>query len=244
MKSRILTIMAALALFACAEPAVAQFTSTTPNQGSACGAAPGFGIDVDGFTYGCGPNSARLWTGSQRIIGIYQGTTATAITTGNFTPLLGPTTQKIRAGTANTAGRLVTVRYGGVYTTGAASLLNTEVSLCTVALCASGTVVSPVGCVVTTTNQANVLANGQFYAECYFITATTGSAATLMAKSSGQYQLGSAVTAALSPFGDLATALSTAVDLTVDEFVQPQFKFTTSNAGNSATLQFMTISIG
>jgi hypothetical protein len=243
MKSRILTIIAALALFACAEPAVAQYTSTTANQGSACGAAPGLGIDVDGFTYGCGNNSTRLWTTGQRVVGIYQGTTATAITTGNFTPLTGPTTQKIRAGTA-LAGRVVTVHYGGVYTTGAASLLNTEVSLCTVAGCGSGTVVSPTGCVVITTNQANVLANGQFDVTCTFIVATTGAAGTLMAKSTGAYQLGAATSAALSVFADLATALSSAVDLTVDEFVQPQFKFTTSNAGNSATLQYMVITNG
>jgi hypothetical protein len=274
MKSRILTIIAALALFAV--PAAAQFSNTNATAGTGCGAAPAIGIDTAGNIYGCGLNTTRLWQGLPNgtavftnktfdtaatgnvfksngtplvsvtgMLSNYQGTTATSITTGNFTPLTGPTTQKIPAGTAgaNLAGKTVVVRYGGVYTTGAASLLNTEVSLCTVAGCGSGTVVSPVGCVVTTTNQANVLANGQFDATCTFIVATTGAAATLMAKSTAAVNLGAATSAVLSVFGDLATALSAAVDLTVDEFVQPQFKFTTSNAGNAATLQYMTISI-
>jgi hypothetical protein len=182
-------------------------------------------------------------TNTTGLLGAYQGTTATSVTTGNFTPLTGPTTQKIPASAANAANKTVVVEYGGVYTNAAASLLNSQVSLCTVSGCGSGTVVSPAGCVVTTTNQANNLTNGQFKTRCTFITATTGAAGTLMASSVGSYNLGAATSAVLSSFADTATAVSAAVDLTVDEFVQPQFKFTTGNAGNSVTLMYLTVHI-
>jgi hypothetical protein len=271
MKFRISVMAAILAVITCL-PAAAQFNDTNAVAGAACTYAPALGIDATGNLFGCNGNTRvyqgtanALATFTNKtfdtagsgnvfksngtpltqvtgVIGVYQGTTATSITTGNFTPLTGPTTQKIAAGTANLANKVVTVKYGGVYTTGAASLLNTEVSLCTVAGCGSGTVVSPTGCVLTTTNQANVLSNGQWDATCIFIVATTGAAGTGMAKSTGVVELGATTAIALSAFADLATALSAAVDLTVDEFVQPQFKFTTSNAGNSTTLQYMIIS--
>jgi hypothetical protein len=62
-----------------------------------------------------------------------------------------------------------------------------------------------------------------------------------MAKSHGWFNLGATTASAMSSFMDTATAVSAAVDLTQDEYVVPQFKFTTSNAGNAATLQQMTI---
>lgn len=272
MKSRLLALVA-MAMLAIPAAAQFGTVSQVPLNGTACQFAPTLGFDLStGDVTGCGndriwhiPGAASTVTLTNKtfdtasntfksngttivsvtgLIGVYQGTTSTGITTGNFTALTGPTTQKIAAASANTANKVVTVRYGGVYTNAAASLLNTEVSLCTVAGCGSGTVLSPAGCVVTTTNQANNLTNGQFNATCTFIVASTGASGTLMAKSQGAFNLGSATSAVLSAFGDTATAVSAAVDLTVDEFVQPQFKFTTGNAGNSATLQYMTVEIG
>lgn len=242
MKNRILGIVAALALLAV--PAAAQGfgqVSLAPLNGANCNYAPTTAIDAStGVLYGCGNDHVYS---DGHTLGTFQGVTSTAITTGNFTVLTGPTTIKIPAGKANFAGKTVRVKYRGVYTTGAASLLNTELSFCTIAGCASGTVVSPVGCVVISTNQANVLANGQFDGECMFTVAATGTSGTVMAKSSVSFQLGAATSAALSQFEDLATAVSTAIDLTVDEYLTLQFKFTTSNAGNAATAQIVSAEI-
>jgi hypothetical protein len=264
-------LVAALVMMAVAIPAAAQigvFNAGTLNN-IACNYSGTIGQDTTtGDLYGCGDNhvfsgggpaTTQTYThktidtatntfksngstvGSvSGVIGTYQGTTATPITTGNFTVLAGPAIS-LSAGTANVAGKTVVIEGYGVYTTGAASLLNIEISLCTVSGCGSGTVLSPAGCLVTSTNQANVLANGQFRFRCLMTTATTGATGTVMAKSIDDFQLGSATTAALSEFGDTATAVSAAVDLTVAEFVTPQFKFTSSNAGNSATLLNMTV---
>lgn len=176
------------------------------------------------------------------LLGTFQGTSSTSITTGNFTVLTGPAIS-IPASVANIAGKRIRVHGSGVYTNAAASLLNADIALCTVSGCGSGTVVAPAGCVVTSTNQANNLTNGQFTFDCTFTTATTGAAGTLMAKATAGFNLGAATTAVQSIFADTATAASAAVDLTVAEFVHPRFKFTTSNAGNSATLQEVSVEV-
>lgn len=239
MNSRILklALLLALATGIMVPSAQAQF-GTTQNGAltGGCPYAPVNGIDnLTGLIYGCANN--HVWTDGHTAFLPFQGATATAITTANFTVLAGPgANQKISAGMLNQLGKTVHIHYSGLYTTAAASLLNAEVSLCTVNGCGSGTVVSPVGCVITTTNQANVLANGQFDVNCDFTTSAIGSAGTVMATSVGNFQLGTATSGALSPFAHLATGVSTAIDLTVDQFVAVQFKFTTSNAGNAATL--------
>lgn len=177
-------------------------------------------------------------------IGVFQGVTATAITDTNFNVLTGPAIS-VAAGTngVNLANKALRIKFSGVYTNAAASLLNVDVALCTVSGCATGTVVAPAGCVVTSTNQANTLTAGQFEGECILITATTGAAGTLMAKSSAAFNLGATTAAVLSRFGDTATAVSAAVDLTVAEFIHPRFKYSTSNAGNTATLQALVVEV-
>ncbi len=177
--------------------------------------------------------------------GTYQGTTSVPITTTSFTALAAAAADiAVPAGTVGKAGKRLRIHADGVYTTGAASLLNAEVMLCTVSGCASGTVVAPAGCAITSTNQANVLANGQFSLDCTLTsTATVGAAGTFMAKGNFGVQLGTATTAAISPFLDTAVAASAAVDETVQEFVNVAFKFSTSNAGNAAVLHSYSVEV-
>jgi hypothetical protein len=178
-----------------------------------------------------------------QVIGVYQGTASVGITTGNFTALIAAASDvKIPANYTNVAGRAYHIHGQGVYTTAAASVLNAEVMLCTVSGCGSGTVVAPAGCAVITTNQANVLANGQFTIDCDLIaTSTVGASGTFMAKGVVAANLGATTAVALTPFSDTATAVSAAVDETVAEFVNIAFKFTTSNASNAAVLHNLTV---
>jgi hypothetical protein len=173
--------------------------------------------------------------------GTYQGTTAVTITTTSYTALIAAASDiPLRANTMGVPGKHVHIRGSGVYTNAAASLLNGEVMLCTVSGCGSGTVVAY--CPVTTTNQANDLTNGQFTFDCVLIaTSTVGSSGTLMAKATMGANLGSATTAALSYFADTATAAGSAVDETSTEYVNLGWKFSTSNSGNSVTLQELTV---
>ncbi len=135
-------------------------------------------------------------------------------------------------------GKRIRVHASGVYTNAAASLLNVEAMLCQTPGCGSGTIVAPAGCAVVTTNQANNLTNGQWTIDCTMTaTATVGSAGTLWAKGTVCANLGAATSAIVSCFADTATAASAAVNETVNEFVNIGFKFSTSNAGNSATVQ-------
>jgi hypothetical protein len=151
---------------------------------------------------------------------------------------------KIPANSIAAAGKHIHVHFEGVYTNAAASLLNAEVMLCQVSGCATGTVVAPAGCAVVTTNQANNLTNGQFYGDCDLIsTSTLGASGTFMAKSLVGANLGAATSAVTSLFQDTATAVSAAVDETKDQFVNPAFKFTTSNAGNSAIVHLVTVDL-
>jgi hypothetical protein len=190
-----------------------------------------------------GAGTTQLGAPSQTL-GTYQGTASVGITDTSFHALVAASsdiqlpggTTGGTAGTISKAGKLVRIHADGVYTNAAASLLNVEAMLCQVSGCASGTVVAPAGCTVTTTNQANNLTNGQWTLDCTLTTATTGAAGTVMAKSTLCANLGAATSAALSCFADTATAVSAAIDLTVPEFINVAFKFSTSNGGNSATL--------
>jgi hypothetical protein len=168
----------------------------------------------------------------------YQGTTAVSITTTSFTSL-GYNGCVIAGGAANYLGKTIYVEGSGVYTNGAASVLNIEVSFCTVSGCGSGTVLSPAGFVATSTSQSNTLTNGQFNFDGYITISATGNASNGagMAEIQGCFNLGSTTGAVVSCFQDTATAVSSTFDLTVNEYLTPQFKFSTSNAGNSATLQ-------
>ena len=177
--------------------------------------------------------------------GTYQGTTSVGITDTAFHALIAASSDIQlpggstggTSGTLSKAGKRLRLHADGVYTNAAASLLNVEVMVCSVSGCGSGTVVAPAGCAITTTNQANNLTNGQFALDCTFTTATTGASGTVMAKGTLCANLGAATSAALSCFADTATAASAAIDLTIPEFINIGFKFSTSNAGNSATLQ-------
>lgn len=184
--------------------------------------------------------------GGASIVNPYQGTTSVGITDTAFHALIAAASDiKIPANTIAAAGKVVHVHGYGVYTNAAASLLNAEVMLCQVSGCATGTVVAPAGCAVVTTNQANNLANGQFEIECDLVsTSTVGASGTFMAKSHVCANLGAATSAVSSCFNDTATAVSAATDETVDEFVNVAFKFSTSNAGNSAIVHLAKVELG
>lgn len=178
-------------------------------------------------------------------LGTYQGTSSVGITDTNFHALIAAASDvKVPANTLNAAGKKIRVHGSGVYTNAAASLLNARVDLCTVSGCATGTDFAAAGCAVVTTNQANNLSNGQFSIDCTFTaTSTLGASGTAMAKALVCANLGAAVTAVQSCFQDQATAVSATFDETVDEFVNISFKFSSSNAGNSATLHEMDVQL-
>lgn len=237
MKSRLSFALPILLAVAFALPASAQFAVVQKGPITATVSGPAWGVDTaTGQTYFCnGPCVAGDLT-----LSVFQGGASTPITTGNFTALTGPSTA-IQQGEFNVLNRKFRIRGRGRYTTAAASLLNTDIALCTVLGCGSGTVFSPAGCVVTSTNQANVLANGQFKYECEFTVSAIGATGTVMAKATSSFQLGTATSGAMSEFQDTATAVSATFDLTLAYFVQPRFKFTTSNAGNAAQVDEQTI---
>jgi len=136
-------------------------------------------------------------------------------------------------------GKHIHIRGSGVYTNAAASLLNGEVMLCTVSGCGSGTVVAY--CPVTTTNQANDLTNGQFTFDCVLIaTSTVGSSGTFMANPPWR-EPGNGDHRGTLLFRRHCNRRGSAVDETSTEYVNVAFKFSTSNAGNSATLQELTV---
>jgi hypothetical protein len=188
--------------------------------------------------------STMATTGAVTALGTYQGTTSVGITNTSFTALVAAASDIPIPANFVIAKRKIRVHGSGVYTNAAASLLNAEVMLCQVSGCGSGTVVAPAGCAVTTTNQANNLTNGQFSIDCNLTaTSTTGASGTFMAKALVCANLGSATSAVQSCFQDTATAVSAAVDQTVAEYVNVAFKFSTSNAGNSATLQELSVEV-
>jgi hypothetical protein len=178
-------------------------------------------------------------------VGAYQGVASVSIIDTAFHALIAAGSDVlIPANFLNAAGKKVRVHGSGVYTTGAASLLNARVDLCTISGCATGTDFAAAGCAVVTTNQANVLSNGQFSIDCAFTTTSTlGASGTLMAKALVCAQLGSATSAVQSCFQDTVLAVSAAVDETVNEFVNISFKFSTSNAANTAILNEMTVEL-
>lgn len=182
------------------------------------------------------PPPALMFADLTRSLGAYQGTTSVPITDTAFHALIAAASDvSLPANLANINPRKVRCHGSGTYVNAAASLLNVDLQVCTVSGCGSGTVVSPAGCAVVTTNQANNLSNGQWTLDCTLTTTSTlGSAGTFMAKSTVCTNLGATTAAVLSCFADTATAVSAAVDETVQEFLNPAFKFTTSNAGNSA----------
>lgn len=182
------------------------------------------------------PMPALIYADLTRSLGAFQGTTSVPITTGNFTALLAATTDiAIPANLLNTNPAKLRCHGDGTYVNAAASVLNVDIQLCTVSGCGSGTVVAPAGCSVTSTNQANNLTNGQWTLDCTLTTTSTlGSAGTFMAKSTLNINLAATTAGPQSVFDDTAVAVSAAVDETVVEFVNPAFKFTTANAGNSA----------
>jgi hypothetical protein len=184
------------------------------------------------------PPPALIYGNLNQSLGSYQGTTSVPITDTAFHALIAASSDiLIPANFTSVAGHKIRIHGSGVYTTGAASVLNAEVMLCQVSGCATGTVVAPAGCAITSTNQANVLANGQFWIDCTITsTSTLGSSGTFMAKGQLCINLGATTAVGCTDFLDTATAVSAAVDQTVNEFVNIAFKFTTSNAGNSAIL--------
>lgn len=191
--------------------------------------------------YVCGP-LVNQWTANNAgTIGSSETETAVSITDGNFKAV--GTGATLPAGVLNTVGKTLTVEAYGVYTNAAASLLNANVSFCSIAGCATGTVFAPAGCTVVTTNQANNLTAGQWHLHCTLITHATGATGTLNAKSTLCANLGATTAAIVSCFDDTSTAVSTTADLTAAWFVTPLFKFTTANAGNTATAQTLTTTL-
>ena len=208
--------------------------------GGASNALVGMRFNMAGFTNAPNNAVAALCTGSTATTITFAAVptiaeTASA-TAANDIPLL--------ANSLGIPGKRIRIRGDGVYTNAAASLLNVEAMLCQVSGCGSGTIVAPAGCAIVTTNQANNLTNGQFTFDCTLTaTPTVGSSGTFWAKGVAGANLGAATSAALSLFADTSTAASAAVNEAVNEFVNIGFKFSTSNAGNSATLQSYSVEV-
>jgi hypothetical protein len=112
MKKRIGTIFTILALaVAFALPASAQFVVVQKGPITANVSGPGIGVDTQtGQLYYC--NGPCL--GGDATIGVFQGVTATSITTGAFTSLTGPNL-KISNGEANVLTSISASRARGVY---------------------------------------------------------------------------------------------------------------------------------
>lgn len=182
------------------------------------------------------PPPALIYQDLLYSFGAFQGTTSVPITDTAFHALIAASSDpSIPANVSNINPRKIACHGDGVYTNAAASLLNVDLQVCTVSGCGSGTVVSPAGGAVTSTNQANNLTNGQWTLDVSLTsTSTLGSSGTFMVKSTACFNLGTTTAAVLSCFADTATAVSAAIDETVQEFLNPAFKFSTSNAGNSA----------
>lgn len=186
-------------------------------------------------------------TTNNKVLALCTASTATTLTLAGATvaetaTATAATDIPLQAATVGVPGKVIRIHGAGVYTNAAASLLNAEVMLCQVSGCGSGTVVAPAGCAVVTTNQANNLTNGQFHIDCTLTaTATVGASGTFWANGTVCANLGAATSAIVSCFDDTAVAASAAVDETKNEFVNIGFKFTTSNAGNSVTLQNLTV---
>lgn len=201
--------------------------------GGAANALVGEYFNTAGYTNGTNNKVMALCTASTATTLTLQGATIAETAASTASPDI-----PLLASSLGIPGKRVHIHADGVYNAAAASLLNAQVMLCQVSGCGSGTIVTPAGCTVTTTNQANVLANGQFTLDCTLTaTPTVGASGTFWAKSMGCAQLGTAATAALSCFADTSVAASAAVDETKNQFVNIGFKFTTGNAGNTATLQ-------
>lgn len=188
-------------------------------------------------------NGSTFLGGLASVPGVYQGVTSVPITDTAFHALIAAAADiPLQAASQGVPGKTFRIHADGVYTNAAASLLNAEVMLCQTSGCASGTVVAPAGCAITTTNQANNLTNGQFSLDCTLIaSATVGASGTFMAKGQVCANLGTATSAVSSCFNDTATAVSAAVDETKQEFINVAFKFSTSNAGNTATVNAVTV---
>lgn len=201
--------------------------------GGTANALVGLYFNTAGFTNGANNKVMALCTASTATTLTLQGATIAETATATAAPDI-----PLLANSLGIPGKRVHIHADGVYTTAAASLLNVQLMLCQISGCGSGTIVTPAGCTVTTTNQANVLAAGQWNLDCSLIaTPTVGASGTFWAKSMACVQLGAATTAALSCFADVVVAASAAVDETKNQFANIAFKFTTSNAGNTATLQ-------
>lgn len=208
--------------------------------GGASNALVGQYFSVAGFTNGPNNKVYALCTASTATTLTLAGGATVAETAGATASSDIP----IRAATIGLPNKAIRIHGQGRYTNAAASLLNAEVMLCQTPGCASGTVVAPAGCAIVTTNQANNLTNGQFTLDCTLVsTPTVGASGTFMAKGLVSANLGAATSAVQSVFADTSTAASAAVDETKNEWVNIGFKFSTSNAGNSAVLDAMTVEV-
>lgn len=189
-----------------------------------------------------GSGLAQGLSGTVSPIGNYIGTTAVNITTTSYTYLGGPIL--VPANSANYQNRRIRVHGSGLFTLAATSVLNVEISFCQVSGCASGTVVTPAGAVFTTASDANTASNQQWGIDETFTTSglDSGSGGTFMAKGTACINVsGTAAANASSCFQDVSTAVSAAIVLTANEYIQVAFKFSTSNSGNYATLSDLSV---
>jgi hypothetical protein len=192
------------------------------------------------------PAPALMFANLARNLGQASAQSPVGITDNTFHALIAANSDvQIPANFTNINPRKLEIHASGHYTNAAASVLNGEVMLCQVSGCATGTVVAPAGCTVTSTNQANNLTAGQWWIDCTLTTtATLGSSGTFTAKSGLCVNLGATTAVGCTDFLDTsAGAASAAVDQTVAEFVNIGWKFTTANAGNSATLDEMHVQV-
>jgi len=140
----------------------------------------------------------------------------------------------LSANLLNVVGRTLKVTTASIYSTPAASVsqMTEKIKLCTVSGCGSGTVVTLVSIqssalgTITVTNNAIQL-------PAFITTQTAGASSTYEAHGCLDIDLNSSISGADTVFCDTNTAVSAAIDSTVQLFLQVTGAFSTASASNS-----------
>jgi len=148
----------------------------------------------------------------------------------------------IPGGALNSLNRVLRIKADGIYSTPALSTSQMTMSakLCTVSGCGSGTVITlaaiqsgALGSLAVTNNAIQLSLNSG--------TQTAGASSKYEAHGSLLIDLGAATTAADSVYADTNTAVSSAIDSTVQLFLQITGAFSSASASNSMTERMLTV---
>jgi hypothetical protein len=217
--------------------ATATALATTPTLCST-GQAP-TGILVSGNATGCAApvGTSGPFSGTYSCVNLTPVTVSANVATDQL--LMACT---IPAGTLNSLNRVLRIKADGLYSTPALSTSQMTMSakLCTVSGCGSGTVITlaaiqsgALGSLAVTNNaiQLSLGAGVQ----------TAGASSVYETHGSLLIDLGAATTAADSVYADTNTAVSSAINSTVQLFLQITGAFSSASASNSMTERMLTV---